>query len=96
MLYDYLSISFTAWQRYRDQVIGSGNSQLVDDSQCLFELIAAPLPLMLRQQLWAKIQPKLVEHGVEDAFHDVLSSLNAQLNGQKQWVWLQVDVRDHN
>ncbi|MCL1114382.1 hypothetical protein L2703_12375 [Shewanella basaltis] len=96
MLYDYLSISFTAWQRYRDQVIGTGNSQFVDDSQCLFELIAAPLPLMLRQQLWAKIRPKLVEHGVEDAFHDVLSSLDAQLNGQKQWVWLQVDVRDHN
>ncbi|MGI2174352.1 hypothetical protein [Shewanella ulleungensis] len=96
MLYDYLSISFTAWQRYRDQVIGRDNSQLIDDSKCLFELIAAPLPLMLRQQLWAKIQHKLAEHGVEDAFHDVLSSLDAQLNGQKQWVWLQVDVRDHN
>jgi thiol-disulfide isomerase/thioredoxin len=88
-LYHYLSISFTAWSKYRNQVIGK--KSVNDDIRSLFDIITAPVSLELRESLWQQVDKKIEKNGVEDTFHDVFSSMD----NKKEWLWLQVDIRDY-
>lgn len=88
-LYYYLSISFSAWSKYRNQVIGK--KSVNDDICSLFDIITAPISSELRELLWQQVDKKIKINGVEDAFHDVFSSMD----NKKEWLWLQVDIRDY-
>jgi thiol-disulfide isomerase/thioredoxin len=88
-LYHYLAISFDEWSKYRDQVIGK--KSLNDDVRSLFDIITAAVSLQLRESLWNQVNKKIAKNTVEDIFHDVFSSMD----NKKEWLWLQVDVRDY-
>lgn len=88
-LYDYLAISFNEWSKYRDQVIGK--KLLNDDARSLFDIITAAVSSQLRESLWNQIDKKIEKNAIEDAFNDVFSSMD----NKKEWLWLQVDVRDY-
>lgn len=88
-LYYYLSISFSAWSKYRNQVIGK--KSVNDDIRSLFDIITAPISSKLRDSLWQQVDKKIKINGVEDAFHDIFSSMD----NKKEWLWLQVDIRDY-
>jgi thiol-disulfide isomerase/thioredoxin len=88
-LYHYLAISFDEWSKYRDQVIGK--KSLNDDVRSLFDIITAAVSSQLRESLWNQVNKKIAKNTVEDIFHDVFSSMD----NKKEWLWLQVDVRDY-
>ena len=93
-LYDYLSFSFGAWSKYRDQIIGKktlNDNSKTDDIRSLFDIITKPLASELRDNLWQQIDKNIEKNGVEDTFHDVFSSMD----NKKEWLWLQVDIRDY-
>ena len=85
----YLSISFNEWLKYRNQVIGK--KSLNDDVRSLFNIITAAVSTELRESLWKQIDKKIEKNAVEDVFHDVFSSMN----NKKEYLWLQVDIRDY-
>lgn len=94
-LYDYLSFSFGAWSKYRDQIIGKktmNDNFKTDDIRSLFDIITKPLSSELRDNLWQQIDKNIEKNGVEYTFHDVFSSMD----NKKEWLWLQVDIRDYN
>lgn len=88
-LYDYLAISFNEWSKYRDQIIGK--KSLNDDARSLFDIITAAVSSQLRESLWNQIDKKIEKNAIEDAFNDVFSSMD----NKKEWLWLQVNVRDY-
>jgi thiol-disulfide isomerase/thioredoxin len=93
-LYDYLSLSFGAWSRYRDQIIGKktlNDNSKTDDIRLLFNIITKSLSSELRDNLWQQIDKNIQKNSIEDSFHDVFSSMD----NKKEWLWLQVDIRDY-
>ena len=88
-LYHYLSISFRAWSKYRNQIIGK--KSVNDDIRSLFDIITTPISSQLKDSLWKQLDKRIEKNGVEDAFHDVFSSMD----NKKEWLWLQVDIRDY-
>lgn len=93
-LYHYLFISFSAWSRYRDQIIGKKTvieNSKTDDIRSLFDIITASVSSKLKDSLWEQVVEKIDNNAIEDVFHDVFSSMD----NKKEWLWLQVDSRDY-
>ncbi len=93
-LYHYLFISFSAWSRYCDQIIGKKTvieNSKTDDIRSLFDIITASVSSKLKDSLWEQVVEKIDNNAIEDAFHDVFSSMD----NKKEWLWLQVDSRDY-
>lgn len=93
-LYHYLFISFSAWSRYCDQIIGKKTvieNSKTDDIRSLFDIITASVSPKLEDSLWEQVVEKIDNNAIEDLFHDVFSSMD----NKKEWIWLQVDSRDY-